>query len=175
MRFPIYESLYLLNRNLQETIDLLDHIQRCPHMAKGKFKAYQVEIECLRSEATQDVLEIMNDIEIHEAYKWDKQKKAYDDGRRDPDDIYLEVQERELQRRKEGLPPLIGILPRRPDETIAVSKDEKQEVAKLRASTALVNARSVNKTSCSRDVAGKKAKKNTHLIITKARHRSDTR
>lgn len=175
MRFPIYESIYLLNRNLQETIELLDHIQRCPLMAKGKFKAYQVEIECLRSEATQDVLEIMNDIEIHEAYKWDKQKKAYDNSRCDPDDIYLEVQQRELQRRKEGLPPLIGILPRRPDETFAVSKNEKQGAAELRALTPLVNARSVNKTSCSRGASGTKAKKNTRLTIAKARRRSNTR
>lgn len=130
MRFPIYESLYLLNRNLQETVDLLDRIQKSPRMPGQKFKAYQVEIECLRAEATQDVLEIMNDIEIHEAYKWSKQKKAYDDTLRDPDDVYLEVQRREAERRKKGLPPLIGILPRTPEETpLAPQTEETSHVA----------------------------------------------
>ena len=64
MRFPIYEFLYLLNRNLQETVDLLDQIQKSSRMTRQKFKAYQVEIECLRAEATQDVLEIMNSGEL---------------------------------------------------------------------------------------------------------------
>jgi len=40
MRFPIYEFLYLLNRNLQETVDLLDQIQKSPRMTRQKFKAF---------------------------------------------------------------------------------------------------------------------------------------
>jgi hypothetical protein len=42
--------------------------------------------------------------------KLGKQKKAYDDSIRDLDDVYFEVQEREEQRRKQGLPSLIGVL-----------------------------------------------------------------
>src|SRR5690242_14265788 len=98
MRFPIYELLYLLNRNLQETHDLLDRIQKTPRITKNKFKAYLTEVEYLRSEATQDVLEVMNRVEIDEMSRWNKEKKAYEDSVRDLDDVYFEVQEREEQR-----------------------------------------------------------------------------
>ena len=112
MRYPIYELLYLLNRNLQETRDLLDRIQKSPRITKDKFKAYLTDVEYLRAEATQDVLEVMNDVEIDEMARWSREKKAYEDSVRDLDDVYFEVQEREEQRRRQGLPSLIGILPR---------------------------------------------------------------
>lgn len=124
MRYPIYELLYLLNRNLQETRDLLDRIQKSPRLTKDKFKAYLTEVEYLRAEATQDVLEVMNDVEIDEMARWSREKKAYEDSVRDLDDVYFEVQEREEQRRQQGLPSLIGILPRSYQGPSATCRDE---------------------------------------------------
>jgi len=111
MKFPVYESLYFLNRNVQDLLVILEEIKNSPGMPKKSFEAYQVEIQYLRSHATQDVLEVMNDTEIHEMAKLGKEKKAYDDSIRDLDDVYFEVQRREEQRRKQGLPSLIGVLP----------------------------------------------------------------
>ena len=111
MRFPVYEILYVLNRNLQESVGILEQIKKSPGIPRDEFEAYQVEIQHLRSEATQDVLEIMNDAELDEAAKLDRKRKAYTDGIRDLDDVYFEGQQREEERRKQGLPPLIGVLP----------------------------------------------------------------
>src|SRR6266404_3022292 len=111
MRFPVYESLYFLNRNVQDILVILEEIKKSPGMPRKSFEAYQVEIQYLRSHATQDVLEVMNNAEIHEMAKLDKQKRAYEDSIRDVDDVYFEVQRREEQRRKQGLPSLIGVLP----------------------------------------------------------------
>lgn len=111
MRFPVYESLYSLNRSVQDILVILEEIKKAPGIPRKSFEAYQVEIQYLRSHATQDVLEVMNDTEIHEMANLGKQKKAYDDSIRDLDDVYFEVQHREEQRRKQGLPPLIGVLP----------------------------------------------------------------
>ena len=111
MRFPVYESLYFLNRNFQDILVILEEIKKSPGMPQKSFEAYQVEIQYLRSHATQDVLEVMNDTEIHEMAKLGKQKRAYEDSIRDLDDVYFEVQHREEQRRKQGLPSLIGVLP----------------------------------------------------------------
>lgn len=79
-------------------------------MPKKAFDSYKVEIQHVRSHATQDILEVMNDREIEEMAKLGKQKKAYDDSLRDLDDVYFEVRDREEQRRKQGLPSLIGVL-----------------------------------------------------------------
>ncbi|SRR5258707_3233941 len=110
MRFPVYESLYFLNRNVQDLLVILEEIKKAPGIPKRSFDAYKVDIEYLRSHATQDVLEIMNDKEIDEMARLGKQKKAYNDSLRDLDDVYFEVQEREEQRRRQGLPSLIGVL-----------------------------------------------------------------
>src|ERR1700730_10505073 len=90
MRFPVYEALYFLNRNLQEIVGLLEQIKKSPGIPRQKFAAYQVEIQYLRAEATQDVLEVMNDAELEEAAKLARQKKAYSDSLRDLDDVYFE-------------------------------------------------------------------------------------
>jgi len=100
-----------LNRNFQDKLVSLEENKKSPGMPRKSFEAYQVEIQYLRSQATQDVLEVMNDTEIDEMAQLGKKKKAYDDRIRDLDDVYFEVQRREEQRRKQGLPSLIGVLP----------------------------------------------------------------
>ncbi len=110
MRFPIYESLYVLNRSIEDLLAILDTMAQAPGMPKRAFNAYRVDLDYLRSHATQDVLEVMNDKEIEEMARLGRQKKAYEDSIRDLDDCYFEVQDREEQRRKQGLPSLIGIL-----------------------------------------------------------------
>ncbi len=110
MRFPIYEYLYQLNRNLQETVDILEHIRKSPGINKKRFHAYQVEIEHLRAEASQDVAASMGQIEGKESFQLWKQKRAYEKSLGDPDDVYFEVRDREEERRKQGLPSLIGVL-----------------------------------------------------------------
>jgi hypothetical protein len=109
MRFPIYEYLYQLNRNLQETVEILERIRKLPRIDRKKFQAYQVEIEFLRAEASQDIAEMMDAIEGKEAHQFWLKKKAYEKSIGDPDDIYFEVRQREIERRKRGLPSLIGI------------------------------------------------------------------
>jgi hypothetical protein len=110
MKFPIYESLYFLNRSIEDLLVILEEMRKAPGMPKRAFDAYQVDLHYLRSHATQDVLEVMNSKEIDEMAKLGKQKKVYEDSIRDLDDVYFEVQEREEQRRRQGLPPLIGVL-----------------------------------------------------------------
>jgi hypothetical protein len=109
----VYESLYLLNRIVQDLLVILEQIKKAPGMPKRAFDSYKVEIQFVRSHATQDVLEVMNDEEVDEMAKLGKQgkqKKANDDNLRDLDDVYFEVQDREEQRRKQGFPSLIGVI-----------------------------------------------------------------
>jgi hypothetical protein len=110
MRFPIYEYLYQLNRNLHETVEILEHIRKSPGINKKQFHAYQVEIEHLRAEASQGVANSINQIESKESLQLWKQKRAYEKSLGDPDDVYLEARDREEERRKQGLPSLIGVL-----------------------------------------------------------------
>jgi hypothetical protein len=158
MRFPVYEFLYFLNRNVQDILGTLEEIKKFPGMPRKSFEAYQVEIQYLCSHATQDVLEVMNDTEIHEMAKLGKRKKAYDDSIRDLDDVYFEVQHREEQRRKQGLPSLIGVLP---VDQPPVSEPEGPD-AETGISNACPDAHSQNKIkSSSRRRHGKRSARNS--------------
>ena len=44
-------------------------------------------------------------------YRFGRKRRQWEKQFEDPDDVYIEVQEREQQRRRQGLPPRIGILP----------------------------------------------------------------
>lgn len=145
VKFRVYESLYFLNRNLHEIVGLLEQIKKSPGIPRQKFEAYQVEIQYLRSEATQDVLEVMNDVEIDEAAKLGRRKKAYDDSIRDLDDVYFEVERREEERRKKGLPPMIGVLRRDFAETLSTSEYNSKRDNELVDLTLLRRARSQDK------------------------------
>jgi hypothetical protein len=50
-----------------------------------------------------------------------KQRRAFEKKWRDPDDVYIEVEHREEERKKQGLPPRIGIVPH-----FAVAEDEQR-------------------------------------------------
>jgi hypothetical protein len=113
MRYTIYEYLHQLNRNLDETVEILERIRKLPAMREKPFRHYRVEVEYLRSEATHDVLDVMNDIEIAESSELWRKKRAYEKSIADPDDVYFQVRDREEERRKQGLPSLISKVARR--------------------------------------------------------------
>lgn len=75
MKFPVYESIYFLNRNIDDLLVILEEIKKCPGIPEKSFEAYKVDIQYLRSQATQDVLEVMNNAEIRELAKLGKQRR----------------------------------------------------------------------------------------------------
>ena len=111
-------------------MEILERIRKLPRFDKKKFRAYQVEIELLRAEASQDIVEIIDAIEGKEAHRFWLQKKAYDDSIGDPDDIYFEVLQREDERRKQGLAPRLEILRMQLAENQKKDQKEKQEHGK---------------------------------------------
>ena len=163
MRFPIYESLYFLNRNIQDLVVILEEIKKAPGIRKRAFDAYRVDIEYLRSHATQDVLEVMNDKELSEMATLGRQKKVYEDSLRDLDDVYFEVQEREEQRHKQGLPSLIGVL-RGYKPSTADGQETDVEPSLTRSSQAVGSRR--EKKSASRN-----QRRNAPTPRTQAKHR----
>jgi hypothetical protein len=53
----------------------------------------------------------MSDREQHDWAHFGKLRREWDRQFEDPDDVYLEAEEREEERRKQGLPLRLGIIP----------------------------------------------------------------
>jgi hypothetical protein len=71
----------------------------------------RLKIEELRADVNGDFLEDMSDRELDDGGRFSKQRRAYEIKREDPDDVYIDVLRREEQRKRQGLPPRIGIIP----------------------------------------------------------------
>jgi hypothetical protein len=118
-KLRIYEYLFLLNQKLQETVQILKRLEKCPWLRRDFLRSFQIEVEDLRAQTNFEVIEHMSDREQHDWAHFGKLRREWDRQFEDPDDVYLKAEHREEERRKQGLPPRLGIIPH---EAIAVEE-----------------------------------------------------
>jgi hypothetical protein len=111
-KLRIYECLFLLNQKLQETVQILKRLEKCPWLRRDFLRSFQIEVEDLRAQTNFEVIEHMSDREQHDWAHFGKLRREWDRQFEDPDDIYLKAEQREEERRKKGLPPRLGIITR---------------------------------------------------------------
>jgi hypothetical protein len=110
-KLRIYEYLFLLNQKLQETVQILRQLEKCPWLRRDFLRSFQIEVEDLRAQTNFEVLEHMSYREQHDWAHFGKLRREWDRQFEDPDDVYLEAEQREKERGKHGLPPRLGIIP----------------------------------------------------------------
>jgi hypothetical protein len=110
-KLRIYEYLFLLNQKLQETVQILKQLEKCAWLRRDFLRSFQIELEDLRAQTNFEVIEHLSDREQHDWAHFGKLRREWDRQFEDPDDVYLKVEQREEERRKQGLPPRLGIIP----------------------------------------------------------------
>jgi len=110
-KLRIYEYLFLLNQKLQETVQILEQLEKCPWLRRDFLRSFQIEVEDLRAQTNFEVIEHLSDREQHDWAHFGKLRRKWDRQFDDPDDVYLEAEQREEERRKRGLLPRLGIIP----------------------------------------------------------------
>jgi len=110
-KLHIYEYLFLLNQKLQETVQILRRLEKCPWLRRDFLRSFQIEVEDLRAQTNFEVIEHMSDREQHDWAYFGKLRREWNRQFEDPDDVYLMAEQREEERRKKGLPPRLGIIP----------------------------------------------------------------
>src|SRR5215469_14930047 len=137
-KLRIYESLFLFNQGVDHLIALLRNLARFPFADKDSMQSAIVEIEEVRCDMNADFTEQLADRErFDEGYFW-KKRRAFEKKWRDPDDVYIDVERREEERKKQGLPPRVvgGILPHsavaRAEERWGAEQKRKKKLNKKR-------------------------------------------
>jgi hypothetical protein len=103
----IYESLFRLNEGIDQLVALLRDMAKFPFADKDSMQCAIVEIEELRCDMNADFTEHLAESErFDEGHFW-KQRRAFEKKWRDPDDVYIDVERREEERKKLGLPPRV--------------------------------------------------------------------
>jgi hypothetical protein len=110
-KLRIYESLFLLNEGMDHVITLLREMEKLPFAGKESVQCAVGEIEEVRCDMNADFTEKLADSERLDEGRYWKQRREYEKKWRDPDDVYIEVAQREEERKKQGLPARLGVLP----------------------------------------------------------------
>jgi hypothetical protein len=110
LRFPVYESLYFVNLYSQKLVDLIKEMTGKFGIRLEQTLYHQAMIQQVRAGITSDVLGHLHGIEITEEWLFGCLRREEEERFRDPHDVYLDVQERENKRMKQGLPPRVRFL-----------------------------------------------------------------
>jgi hypothetical protein len=127
-KLRIYESLFLLNEAVDHVIALLRGMESPPLIAKESLQSAVVEIEEVRCDVNADFTEKLADSERFDEGRFWKQRRDFEKKWRDPDDVYIDVQRREEERKKQGLPPRLGVLP----HSVVVEEEKRWEAKQER-------------------------------------------
>ena len=111
-KLRIYESLFLLNQGVDQIVALLRGMEKLSIADKESVRCAVVEIEEVRCDMNADFTEKLADSERFDEGRFWKQRREFEKKWRDPDDVYVDVQQREEERKKQGLRPRLGVLPR---------------------------------------------------------------
>src|SRR6266404_7686748 len=110
-RRPRNERLYLLNQGIDHVVALLRDMEKFPFADKESVQSAVAEIEEVRCDMNADFVEHLADSERFDEGRFWKQRRAFEKKWRDPDDVYIDVERREEERKKQGLPPRVGVVP----------------------------------------------------------------
>ena len=111
MKQTVYELLALLDRNLRESVTLLKRLTACPGQRSDVLGPLSNEVQYVRAQIGFEVTSEANDFEQANQTYWSRIHHKYLQWLKDPDDVFLDAEERDEQRKKQGLPPRIVVLP----------------------------------------------------------------
>ncbi len=111
MRIRLFQELLAPNEEFGHVIHGLERMEQEPTYKKEMIRWAIVHVQSAQAEANRqffDEFDVIVENDAIEAYKFlrDHRKRVTD-----PDDIYLEIKQREEARKANGLPPRVVILP----------------------------------------------------------------
>jgi hypothetical protein len=86
LRFPVYETLYLLNVYAQKMIDLLEELSSKYALDRDSVVYHQSLIQYVRASASQTMAGYMSGVEITEGWLFESQRLAEERRRREQGD-----------------------------------------------------------------------------------------
>jgi hypothetical protein len=122
-KLRVYECMFLFNHGVDQVVATLRAMAKFPFVHGESLQCAQDEMEEVRAGVNADIIEELVDQERRDEGRFWKERRRYEDKLKDPDDVYLNVEQREQERKKQGLPPRVGILPR----SVVAEEEERWE------------------------------------------------
>jgi hypothetical protein len=110
MKMEVFREMYELNQAFEQIIGSLSRLEKCPFLCRELVQDVRAEAVVLQVEANEfffDRVERIVGDDARWAYKFLNNSRAR---LKDPEDVYLEVKDRETARAKKGLAPRVTFL-----------------------------------------------------------------
>jgi hypothetical protein len=127
-----YEILAMLERHFEESVTLLKQLTACPGQRPDILIPLSNELRYVLAQIGYEVTEQASNFEMERADHWGRIHRRFEEWLKDPDDIYLHVEEREEHRKKKGLAPRVIILPWSDEEEEKLLAAKRAEARKKR-------------------------------------------
>ena len=130
MKLHLLQELLDLNQAFENVIFGLERMERAALFDKDQVRYARAEVEGARVDVNREFFDKFSEI-VERPGAWaHKFRRAHDRQSKDPFDLYLEVQEREEERKKKGLPPRAVLLPGWDQDDEPRSKNQKTAAGK---------------------------------------------
>ena len=111
MKLGLFQQIVELNQAFDRLITGLERLECVPFFQRDLIQHARSDVEIARVYANREFFDSFEDILENDA-KWAYRfQRAFDEKLKDRDDIYLEVRNSEVRRKRKGLPPRVVILP----------------------------------------------------------------
>jgi hypothetical protein len=96
-----YEAVYWLNRSLEAALLCFERLERLGMFSLDHLNEYKIRMEQTRAEANEELSDRLHEVEMEDAARFERMARVYEDGRKDPDDVFLAAARRKREIRDE--------------------------------------------------------------------------
>jgi hypothetical protein len=111
VKLHLMQQLLDLNQAFENVISGLERMEKAALFDKDQVRYVRAEVEGARVDVNREFFDKFGEIVEKDAAWAYEFRRDHDHQSKDPFDFYLEVQEREEERKKKGLPPRAVLLP----------------------------------------------------------------
>lgn len=96
-KFQAYDALQTMNRCFEATLLSLERLDQLGLFRQEFLHAYRVTLEYTRAQANDELTSTLQDMEQHDAARFERLHEAWKDQNRDPDDVFFHARDRRHQ------------------------------------------------------------------------------
>lgn len=106
-KLDVYHAIYRLNLSFAAIVRRCRDLQGTKVFRLKFLQLFEGFAQELQAEMNQEFVETLNDLELHDWYRFGKMRQAWEKYLKDPDDVFFEVRDRlgQLRRQRNEVPP----------------------------------------------------------------------
>ena len=93
-KFRAYEAVYWLNRFFEATLLAFEQLEEIGIFHLESLNEFKVRVEHIRAEANEELIDTLHEQEMGDSARFDQMQRRWENGRKDPDDVFFHARER---------------------------------------------------------------------------------